>query len=138
LEITNEKSKETIEENPKETDNEESKVTDEENTEETDEEKKESIKINYDEEFTTKYLTAQRINNLFIAYKWLIELNGVLSNNSQSNIHQNDLLNAIKDASNLMIKYKSVSDKMQLNIDDHFIYLKAKQKIKVISLKIFN
>ncbi|XP_060848097.1 uncharacterized protein LOC132927562 isoform X2 [Rhopalosiphum padi] len=131
LEITNEMANEK----PKETIDEKTKVTDEDNTEKTDEEnleKKESIKINYDEESTTKYLTAQRINNLFIAYKWLIELNGVLSNNSQSDIYQNGLLNAIEDANNLMIKYKSVSDSIQLNVDEHFIYLKAKQKIKIL------
>ncbi|XP_060848106.1 uncharacterized protein LOC132927573 [Rhopalosiphum padi] len=130
LEITNEMANEK----PKETIDEKTKVTDEDNTEETDKEKlekKESIKINYDEESTTKYLTAQRINNLFIAYKWLIELNGVLSNNSKSNKYQNGLLNAIKNANNLM-KYNSVSDNINLNIDEHFNYLQAKQQIKIL------
>ncbi|XP_026821166.1 uncharacterized protein LOC113559621 isoform X2 [Rhopalosiphum maidis] len=113
-EMANEKPKETIEENLEETD-------------EKKPEKKESIEINYDEESTTKCLTTQIINNLFIAYKWLIELNGVLSNNSESDVYQNDLLNAMTEADNLIRSYPDNNFK----IDEHFIYLKAKKQINI-------
>ncbi|KAE9537020.1 hypothetical protein AGLY_006827 [Aphis glycines] len=77
---------------------------------------------------TTKYTKEQRTENLFIVYKWLIEMNGILSNNSQDQNYQKKFIEALKNAANLSLNSNNFKN------DDHFKYLKAKRKNKILLL----
>lgn len=87
---------------------------------------------------STKYTTNEIVNNLFIAYKWLMELFAVQSNNSLFNLYIPKFNKAKKNAKRMAYKEKELLGSELLIHDEHFMYLKAKQKSKVISLKMFN
>lgn len=76
------------------------------------------------------------IKNRFSVYKWLMEMNGILENDSNDKIYQKKFVKALQKATSLSwnMKYSTYNFKL----DDHFKYLEARQKIKVIYLKILN
>lgn len=80
------------------------------------------------------------MKNIFIAFKWLAELNGVLCNNSESEPdilqYQNELKSSIDSANRFVSKYKN--DSLIIVDEDHFVYLSLKRKAKVNSFKTFD
>ncbi|XP_050062261.1 uncharacterized protein LOC126551913 [Aphis gossypii] len=75
---------------------------------------------------------SEKVKNLFIAYKWLMELFEVKSDHSESCTYTPLLNEAKNNADRMAFKFKDVSGNEQLVNDEHFIYLKAKQKSKVL------
>jgi len=92
----------------------------------------------YNQLANTQYTIHEIVNNLFIAYKWLMELFSVQSNNSKCRLYTPKFNQAKNNANIIAFKEKELIGSEQLVNDEHFIYLKAKQKSKVISLKTFN
>lgn len=82
-----------------------------------------------------------RIQNIFIAFKWLAELNGVLCNTAEPNISEYQI--ALKTSINKAIEFIHVYGMNNTNTfiinlnENHFMYLRAKRKAKVISFKTF-
>ncbi|XP_050062263.1 uncharacterized protein LOC114120731 isoform X3 [Aphis gossypii] len=73
---------------------------------------------------TKNYTEQQRTKNLFIVYKWLIEMNGILSLSQDKN-YQKQFEEALQKATNL-----SSNSSYNFRSDDHFKYLKAKLENK--------
>ncbi|XP_050062376.1 uncharacterized protein LOC114126139 isoform X1 [Aphis gossypii] len=86
----------------------------------------------YNQFTSTKYTTYEILNNLFIAYKWLMELFAVQSNNSQFRLYTSKFNQAKNNANIVASKEKELLGSELLVNDEHFIYLKAKQKSKVL------
>lgn len=81
---------------------------------------------------TTLYTQEQRIISLFIVYKWLMEMNGILENDSEDIKYQNKFVEALDNAINL--SENTLYSSYKFKADDHFRYLKAKQKNKTLLL----
>jgi len=102
--------------------------------------------INYDTEehmkavYSTDYsIDGIRIKNIFIAFKWLAELNGILSNNSEPDVlrvqYQKELKSSIDRATQFASDYRDC--KYVFVNEDHLNYLRLKRKAKVINFKTF-
>jgi len=100
--------------------------------------------INYDTEehmkavYHTDYsIDSIRTKNIFIAFKWLAELNGVLSNNSEPDIlhYQQELKLYIDRATRFASDYQDYN--YIFRNEDHLNYLRLKRKAKVISFETF-
>jgi len=100
--------------------------------------------INYDTEehmkavYYTEYSNdGIRMKNIFIAYKWLAELNGVLCNNLEPDIlqHQKELKLSIDRAYQFAVDYQDFNNIFKH--EDHLTYLRLKRKAKVISFETF-
>ncbi|XP_025192757.1 uncharacterized protein LOC112592829 [Melanaphis sacchari] len=99
--------------------------------EDTTKEKKPII-INFAEVSSAKYTEKNKINNLFIAYKWLMEMNEVLINNSFSISLSNDFSEAKKNIYQLARDEKRILDTENIMSDEHFMYLKVKRESKIL------
>ncbi|XP_029341804.1 uncharacterized protein LOC100572375 [Acyrthosiphon pisum] len=116
----------------------EQKLNDEEKTYILDEENiPEQDVINYDTKehmdvvYNTYYSNKDiRIKNIFIAFKWLAELNGVLSNNSETDIlqYQIELKSSIDKATKFVKGYDCI-----FYNEDHLNYLRVKRKAKILA-----
>jgi len=88
----------------------------------------------YNKFASTIYTTNEKVNNLFIAYKWLMELNGVVvGNDFQSDQRKKEYLDKIK---KLASEEKRLLHTESIKTDLHYMYLKTKLESKVISLNI--
>lgn len=86
----------------------------------------------YNKFASTKYTTDEKVNNLFIAYKWLMELNGVVvGNDLQSDQSKKECLNKIN---KLAFEEKRLLHTESIKTDVHYMYLKTKLESQVISL----
>lgn len=87
--------------------------------------------------YTDYSIDGIRIKNIFIAFKWLAELNGVLSNNSEPDVlqYQKELKLSIDRATEFALDYQDCNY-VFVN-EDHLNYLRLKRKAKVIHFKMF-
>lgn len=79
------------------------------------------------------------MNNIFLTYKWLAELNGILckSQNSDTNPYQVALLKALSDADRLIKSHNNPDGSHKIEVDEHFQFLLHKKNNKVISFNTF-
>ncbi|KAE9522519.1 hypothetical protein AGLY_017084 [Aphis glycines] len=76
----------------------------------------------------TIHTTDEKLNNLFIAYKWLIELNGVVvENDLQTYEQQKEYLDKIK---KLVFVEKELFETEKIKTDVHYMYLQTKLESK--------
>lgn len=83
------------------------------------------------EVYNLKYSsTKDKMRDMFIAFKWLAELNGALCNSDEH--YPKELKHYIELAG---MCFKSLLDLEEIKDDDHLRYLKYKRDAKVINFK---
>ncbi|XP_025196769.1 uncharacterized protein LOC112595687 [Melanaphis sacchari] len=91
-----------------------------------------SLEIDYDKISKTIYTKETQINNIFIAYKWLIELNGILCSHSIINTYSASFVFAEHNINTLAKNEKELLHTDHIKDDEHFMFLKAKRMSKLI------